>query len=128
MRAALGNANPHNTGAATQAWQTGAPIDLHMLQVVPWLIIEATMAAKRRAAMGDSCLQRSLNALMQGSDFVSGKRRRQAQRMDSGTVECFIGVDVAQTRHYRLIEQHRLDRSMASRQPLRQHIGRELGV
>ena len=54
VRASLGDAETLDRRATTQAWLSGAVVDLHMLQVAARLVIEAAMSPKCRPAMLDA--------------------------------------------------------------------------
>ncbi len=97
----------------------------------PKIVLEVAAAVhpvKARAVAQDALLQRSLNGGVQAFGFLPRHRIRERQRVQFGAMESLIGVNVAQARQESLVEQQRLELTMAPVKRIRQPLGRELGA
>src|SRR5436190_7694928 len=69
--------------------------------------------AKRGAASGDGLMEDRLDCGYQAFQALERNRSSRALGMNTGTVQGFANVDVAQSRHDPLVEQKQLDRRQA---------------
>ena len=79
-----------------------------------------------RALVVDTLIQYHTNRLVEKGNFIGAKAVCRAQRVNSGVVQAFVGVNVANPGNERLVEQQGFDLPMTPGQTVAQGIDSKL--
>ena len=90
------------------------------------LAVDADIAVDRGTHKSDCFLKQSLDVSVQFDQFPSRWRTGQPPRMNAGSVQRFVGIDVAQTGDEGLVQQGRLEHARPTTTQLHEIIRRNI--
>jgi len=117
MRAALGDADLVDRGAAAQAGLALAAVDRKGGLGAAGRAVRLAIPVDAGPLGVNGGVQHDADRLVEQGDLAGAQAGGRAQRMDLRTPERLVGVDVADAGHDALVEQHGLDRGLAPGEP-----------
>src|SRR3954452_685238 len=131
IRTVIGRAarddDPHDRAFAPRAGLSLAGVDEELVLHRPLLAAPVAVVVDRGTAPVDPGFERGDHGVAQGFLVPGLHRARRRERVQAGSEERLVGVDVAHARYPGLIEQERLQRCGASGGHLPQRLRGELG-
>lgn len=113
MGAAASDDDPLDWGVADVAVRVGAPIDSMLKLEEAFFPTRVNVIRNRGAAKSNGLLQYSLNGGVESRKFGACEVARTTAWTDAGSIERFVGVDVADSVQKFLVEQRGLNGGLA---------------
>ena len=126
MGAALAEQDAADRRITAKARLAAAPEYLELLLKTAFSASRRRIVLYRTALRLDARLQYLTQSMMKTDNFFEGKGAARPPWIYAGVKQRFVGVDIANTRHYCLVEQQRLDVCFAPVQGFRQGLGKKL--